>query len=131
MKRLVIIFLAILILTGCSAKSAKQHGMGISVEMADSLNIKHLTLIKFVNGKEVISENVINADNSPFEKGEIIWFDISPGSTNSTAELALSYSENLDGTDAKLTKKIDISNASKWVNIKFNKGYYLKLLDQE
>lgn len=49
MKRLAIIFLSLLILTGCSAKSAKQHGEGISVEMADSPNIKHMTLIKYVD----------------------------------------------------------------------------------
>lgn len=131
MKRLAILVLLLSILTGCAAKSAKQHGAGISVEMTDSLNVKHLTLIKFVDGEEAFSENVINADNSPFEKGELVWFDVSPSATNSTVELALSYSTKLDGTDANLTEKIDISNANEWVNVTFNKGYYLSLLDKK
>ena len=94
MKKIVVILLAVLIISGCSAKSAEQHGHGISVEMADSLNIKHMTLNMYVDGREVFSENVINANNSPFEKGEIIWFDVSPSATNSTVELTLSYSRN-------------------------------------
>ncbi|QUW23562.1 membrane lipoprotein lipid attachment site-containing protein [Sporosarcina sp. Marseille-Q4063] len=131
MKRFILILLAILVMSGCSAKSAQQHGHGISVEMADSLHINHMTLNMFVNGNEVFSENVINADNSSFKKGEIIWFDVSPRATNSTVELTLSYSRNLNGTNAKTTEKIDISNANDWVTIKFTKNYDLHLIKMQ
>ena len=131
MKKLVLILLAVLIISGCSAKSAQQHGHGISVEMADSLNIKHMSLFMYVDGKEVFSENVVNADNSSFEKGEIIWFDVSPSATNSTVELTLSYSRNSNGTNEQTTEKIDISNASNWVNVKFTKNYDLQLIKMQ
>ena len=126
MKKLVAILLTVLIISGCSAKSAEQHGHGISVEMADSLNIKHMTLFMYVDGK-----NVINANNSPFEKGEIVWFDVSPTASNSTVELTLSYSRNLNGTNEQTTEKIDISNASDWVNLKFTKNYELQLIKMQ
>ncbi|KOS60197.1 hypothetical protein FJQ98_10995 [Lysinibacillus agricola] len=60
--------------------------------MSDSLNIKHITLITYVGGKEVFSENVINAVNSTFDKGDVIGFVVSPFETKSPVELALSYS---------------------------------------
>ena len=131
MRKLVAILLTVLIISGCSAKSAEQHGHGISVEMADSLNIKHMTLFMYVDGKEVFSEHVINANNSPFEKGEIILFDVSPSATNSIVELTLSYSRNLNGTNEQITEKIDISNASDWVNLKFTKSYDLQLIKMQ
>ena len=131
MKKLAVLLLAVLIISGCSAKSAGQHGHGISVEMADSLNIKHMSLIMYVDGKEVFSENVINANSSPFEKGEIVWFDVSPSAPNSTVELTLSYSRNLNGTNEQTTEKIDISNANDWVNLKFTKNNDLQLIKMQ
>ena len=131
MKKLGVILLAVLLISGCSAKSAAQHGHGISVEMAESLNIKHMSLFMYVDGKEVFSEHVINANNSPFEKGEIVWFDVSPSATHSTVEVTLSYSRNLDGTNANTTEKIDISNANDWVDFKFTKNYDLQLIKMQ
>ena len=131
MRKILLLLLSVLLISGCSAKSAQQHGHGISVEMADSLHIKHMTLTMYVDGSEVFSENVINANNSSFEKGEIIWFDVSPSATNSTVELTLSYSRNLNGTNEQTTEKIDISNANDWVTIKFTKNYELQLLKMQ
>lgn len=130
-RLLTIVVLFLLILAGCSAKSAEQHGSGISVEMNESLNIKHLTFMVYVNGKETYSTNVINADNSAFKKGEVIWFDVPSIETDTTIKFALSYSENLNATQSKVTNKIDISNASKWVNAELNEDYQLELLDME
>ncbi len=131
-KFLSLILLSLFIIAGCSAKSAEQHGEGISVEMGASLNIKHLTLTAYVNGgKEVFSENVINADNSAFEKGEVIWFDVAPFENELTIKLQLSYSENLNAAQSKMTNKLDISNANKWVNVKFNEDYTIELIGME
>lgn len=129
MKKLALIFFSMLILTGCSAKSAQQHGHGISIEMTDSLNIKHMTLIKYVNGIEAESQNVINADNSSFEKGEIIWFDVSPSNPNSAVEFAISYSKNSNGTNERTTEKINVPNENDWMDIMFTEEYQLKLVD--
>lgn len=134
MKRLTLLFLSIVILAGCSTpgKSAEQQGHGISIEMSNSLDIKHMTLIKYVNGREVVSENVINADNSSFKKGDITWFDISPSAeSNTKSELAISYDENLDGTNAHKTETIDISNANEWVNVEFTKDFQLRVIDMK
>lgn len=128
-KLFTFVALTFLLLYGCSAESAKQHGEGISVEIGDSLNIKHITLIKYTNGIEVFSENVINADGSTFKKGDVLWFDVSPSSTNSTVKLALSYSENSDGSGSKTTPKIDVSNANEWINVKFSDDYQLNLIE--
>lgn len=130
--KFLIYFLSILLLlSGCSADSAKEHGKGISIEMSDSLNIKHMTLVKYVDGREVFSENVIHADTSAFEKGDITWFDVSSSSSNATVELAVSYSENLDGTNSKTTKKIDVSNAKEWINVTLTDNYELELLEMK
>lgn len=133
MKRnlLIVTVLLVFLLAGCSAKSAKQHGAGISVEMGDSLNIKHMTIIKYVGGLEVASENVINADNSSFTKGQVTWFDLPFSSTNSDVEIAISYSENIDGTSSKTTPKLNISKANKWVNVKFTENYELQLMEMD
>lgn len=130
LKMLSILLMSLLIIAGCSAKSAEQHGSGISVEIAESQNIKHLTIIKYENGKEVFSENVINADTSAFEKGDIVWFDVTPSSNNGTVKLLLEYSQNVDATDSKTTNKIDISNAKQWANVKLEDGQ-LELIDYE
>ena len=131
MKNKLLIFatLVVLLLSGCSNSSAKQHGSGISVEMSDSLNIKHMTIIKYVGGIEAERSNVINADSSSFKKGDVTWFDIPLSSTNSTVEIAISYSENADGTNSKTTPKLDISSANKWVNVKFSDNYELQLIE--
>lgn len=126
-----IVVLSLFIIAGCSSKSAQQHGSGISVQMDDSLGIKHMTLIMYVNGKEVFSENVINADNSAFEKGEVIWFDDSTFKQDSTVKLEISYSENVNATQSKTTNKLDISNATKWVDVKFNEDYQIELIDMD
>lgn len=131
MKKLAILFLSILIIAGCSGKSAQQHGHGISIEMAHSLNIKHMELVKYVNGNEVFRGGVINANGSSFGKGEIVWFDVALSNTNSTVEIAISYSENPNGANAKTTEKINISTATSWVNVKFTKDYQLELIDMD
>ncbi len=120
-----------LLLFGCSADSAKELGKGISIEFSNSTNIKHLTLFMYVDGIEVFSEHMIHANQSAFEKGDIIWFDVSPASANSTVELALSYSENINGSNSKTTPKLDISNANKWVNVSFSSNYQLKLIEMD
>lgn len=133
MKRLIILLLSIVLVAGCStsAKSAEQHGEGVSIEMSHSLDIKHMTLSVLVNGQEAFSEGVINADNSSFKKGEIIWFDASPhANKDSTVEVALSYSKNSDGTDARKTNKIDISGVNDWVTLKFMKNYQIEVMDK-
>ena len=130
-KLFTIVALTFLILSGCSAKSAKQQGEGISIEMSESLNIGHITLMKYVDGIEVFSESVIYADNSSFKKGDIIWFDVSPSSPNSTVELAVTYSENVIGSSNKTTPKIEISPADEWVNLKFSSNYQLNLIEMD
>lgn len=133
MKNKLLIFgaLLILLLSGCSSSTAKQHGSGISIKMTDSLNVKHITLTKYVGGIEVESSNVINADNSSFEKGDVTWFDMPVSSTNKTVEIAISYSENINGTYAKTTPKLDISNADTWVNVNFTDNYELQLIESD
>ena len=133
MKPIMILILTMILLAGCSAsgKSAEQHGGGISIEMSHSLEIKHMTIITYVNGIEVFSEGVINADSSPFKEGDIIWFDVAPhANDNSTVKVALSYSKNTDGTDARKTNKMDISDASEWVNIVFTEDYQIEVIDK-
>jgi len=133
MKRLIILLLSIVLVAGCSAsgKSAEQHGKGVSIEMSHSLDIKHMTISVLVNGQESFSGGVINADNSSFKKGEIIWFDVPQhGNANSTVEVALSYSKNSEGTDAHKTDKIDISGVSEWVNIVFKEDYQIEVIDK-
>ncbi len=133
MKRLTILFILLVILAGCSAsaKSAEQHGKGISIEMSHSLDIKHMAILMHVNGREVFSENVINADNSPFKKGDITWFDVSPhANKNSTVEIAISYSQNSDGTEVRKTDTIDISDVNDWINIVFKEDYQLEVMDK-
>lgn len=131
MKKILLFLFSVMLLSACSAPTAEELDKGISVEIAASQNLKHLTLHMYVNGRETFSENVINANNSAFEKGEIVWFDVSTNHPNSTVELALSYSKNLDATNAKTTERIDVSNASKWVNTKLNADKQLKLLDSK
>lgn len=131
MKKILLFLFCVMLLSACSAPSAEERDKGISVEMAASQNLKHLTLHLYVNGREIFSENVINANNSAFEKGETVWFDVSPDHPNSTIELALSYSKNLDATNTKTTEKIDVSKASKWVNTKLNADKQLELLDSK
>lgn len=131
MKKWVIVLLSILVLVGCSAKTAEQRGEGISMEMADSLHIKHISLIKYVNGQIQVINNVINADNSAFEKGEIIHFDVSPYEINQQGAWAISYSENIDGTNGQITNKLGLSDAQKWVHLQFTEEYELKIIDME
>lgn len=138
MKQKLFAFVTItfLVLVGCSQlteKTAKDIGNGMSVQIDESYNIMHISFTKYVNGREVFSENVINADNSAFEKGQVIIFDESPAATDSDSnvQVALSYSKNLDGTDAETTEKIDINGADKWVNLKFDKNYKLQLVEKD
>jgi len=130
--KICVVLFSLFILVGCSAKSAEQHGSGVSVEMSDSTDMKHITLNMYANGSEVFSENVINADQSTFNKGEIVWFDVTlDAAVNETLELTLEYSENIDGTASKMTNKIDVSEAGKWMNMKFSEDYQLILKDME
>ncbi|TKI53559.1 hypothetical protein FC756_23325 [Lysinibacillus mangiferihumi] len=133
MRRLIVLCLVGFLLVGCAekGKTAEQFDKGISVEMDNSQDIKLMRLIKFVNGEEVTDENVVNADNTPFKKGQIIWYDIPLDKANSTVEIQIAYSKNDDGTNEKTTEKIDVSEAKKWVNFKLNEEYHLKIIDMK
>ena len=133
-KLLIITAFTILLLVGCAqqpVKTAKQHGKGISIEMGDSLNIKQMSLSKYVNGQEVFSENVVYADSSAFEKGDVIWFDAPPTAKDATIKIALSYSENIDGTDSNTTQKIDVSEADKWIHVQLTKDHELEMIEMD
>ncbi|AHN24226.1 hypothetical protein [Lysinibacillus varians] len=133
MRRLIVLCLVGFLLVGCAekGKTAEQFDKGISVEMDNSQDIKLMRLIKFVNGEEVTDENVFNADNTSFKKGQIIWYDIPLDQANSTVEIQIAYSKNDDGTNEKTTEKIDVSEAKKWVNFKLNEEYHLKIIDMK
>ncbi len=127
-KFLFVLLIFSIFMTGCAAKSAEQHGNGISVEFDKSLGIKHVTIIQYVNDEEYFRENVINANKSPFEKGEVVWFDTAVDETN---EFQLAYSMNINGTDPQLTNKLNISKANNWVNAKFTEEFKLEIEDME
>ena len=130
--KIFVVLLSLFMVAGCAAKSAEQHDSGVSVEMSESLNMKHISLNMYADGSEVFSENVVNADHSTFKKGEIVWFDITFNDmANSTLELNLEYSENIDGTEPGITDKLDVSGAEKWINVKFSEDNQLKLVDME
>ncbi|WP_164214685.1 hypothetical protein [Virgibacillus sp. YIM 98842] len=130
--KIFVVLLSLFMVAGCSAKSAEQHDSGVSVKMSESLNMKHISLNMYADGSEVFSENVVNADHSTFKKGEIVWFDITFNDmANSTLELNLEYSENIDGTEPGITDKLDVSGAEKWINVKFSEDNQLKLVDME
>lgn len=130
--KIFVVLLSLFMVAGCAAKSAEQHDSGVSVEMSESLNMKHISLNMYADGSEVFSENVVNADHSTFKKREIVWFDITFNDmANSTLELNLEYSENIDGTEPGITDKLDVSGAEKWINVKFSEDYQLKLVDME
>lgn len=133
MNKLLVVLLSLLLLVGCTEKAstAKERGNGISIELETSQNIKHVSLVKYENVINVTSDNVIHADNSPFKEGEIILFDTPLSEDSSNVKIAVAYSVNLDGTKNKTTEKIDISGASKWVNLKLNNDMELEIIDME
>ncbi len=133
MRRLIVLCLVVFLLVGCAekGKTAEQLDKGISVEMNNSQDVKLMRLIKFVNGEEVTDEYVVNAENTPFKKGQIIWYDIPLDKANSTVEIQLVYSKSDGGTNEKTTEKIDVSKATKWVNFKLNEEYHLEIIDMK
>lgn len=131
LKVILLVLLSLIVLTGCSAKSAQQHGSGISVEIDGTPNVKHMTLIKYVDGKEAFNENVINADNSAFANGDIIWFDVPSSATNSTVEIVVTFSENLDATNPHTTEKLNVSNSTEWIDAKLTQDHQIKLVDMK
>lgn len=133
MKKLMTILLASLLLVGCAGKekTAKEYGGGISVEIAASQKIKHVGLVKYVGGIAGTSDNVINADNSPFKKGQILWFDTPLSEGDSIIKIEVTYSLNTNETEEKTTEKIDISKANKWVNLRLNQDMELEIVDME
>ena len=128
MKRLIILIFCILILAGCpnTYKSAKDVGKGVSLEIQATKTIKHLRIEKYVNGNLIDSENVINANNSAFKKGEIVIFDI-PVQVNEEVAYLVKYSENLDATNEISTTKIKINPQDPWTNLILNEDLQLKV----
>jgi len=123
-----------LLLAGCierTNQTAKEHGSGISIEMSDSYNIHQMSLKKYENGVEVFNENVVYANSDPFEKGDVIWFDVSPDAKDRTVTIDLTYSENLDGTDAQITQKLDISEADKFVHVELKDKMELEIIEMD
>ena len=128
MKRFIVLIFCILILAGCPSayKSAKDVGKGVSVENQATKTIKHLRIEKYVDGNLIDSEDVINANNSAFKKGEIVIFDI-PVQANEEVEYLVNYSENLDATNEVSTDKIKISPQESWTNLILNKDLQLEV----
>ncbi|OCA87912.1 hypothetical protein A8F94_08760 [Bacillus sp. FJAT-27225] len=130
MKKVLVLLLAAIVLAGCAGKgkTAEQHGKGISVEMAGSPTIKHITVVQYVNGREIVGESVINADGSALSNGENVWFDV-PLSKKDKLEIALEYSEKNDGTNPRTTRRVDISEARAWVTLKLNEENQLEFVN--
>lgn len=128
MKRLIVLIICILILTGCPStfKSAKDVGQGVSVENQATKTIKHLRIEKYIDGHLTASENVINANNSAFKKGEIVIFDI-PVQVNEEVAYLVKYSENLDATNDVSTNKIEINPQDAWTNLILNEHLQLEV----
>lgn len=123
MKRLVPAALAamMLLLSGCGApKTAEDQGSGLSVEMQTGGQYRHVQLIRYENGEKVPGENVVNADGSQFEDGEVIWFDIQPGEWKETTAFALSVSTDGTGIGARQTKPVELKEGKDWAHAVFS-----------
>ncbi|EMR06169.1 hypothetical protein C772_01814 [Bhargavaea cecembensis DSE10] len=114
-------FAAVMLLSGCGAvKTAADHGSGLSVEMKTGGQYRHVQLIRYENGERVPDENVVNADGSQFEDGEVIWFDIQPGEWKETTAFALSVSTDGTGVGARQTKPVELKDGTSWAHAVFN-----------
>ncbi|WP_213423954.1 hypothetical protein [Bhargavaea massiliensis] len=112
---------AMMLLSGCgAAKTAADHGSGLSVEMQSGGQYRHVQLIRYENGEKVPDENVVNADGSQFEDGEVIWFDIQPGEWKSTTAVALSVSTVGTGLGARQTKPVKLEDGTSWAHAVFD-----------
>lgn len=124
MKKMMLtaILAAVLLISGCGAeeKTAEDHESGLSVEMQSGGQYRHVQLIRYENGVQVPSENVLNADGSPFEDGEIIWFDVEPEELKSTTAYTLSVSTDGTGIGARQLKPVEMEG-NKWAHAVFEK----------
>ncbi|KZE36904.1 hypothetical protein AV656_14090 [Bhargavaea cecembensis] len=112
---------AMVLISGCGApKTAADHGSGLSVEMQTGGQYRHVQLIRYENGEKVPDENVVNADGSQFEDGEVIWFDVQPGEWKETTAFALSVSTDGTGTGARQTKPVKLEGGKEWAHAVFN-----------
>jgi hypothetical protein len=112
---------AIMLISGCgSEKTAEDHGSGLSVEMQTGGEYRHVQLIRYEKGEKVPAENVVNADGSPFEDGEVIWFDIQPGEWKETTAFALSVSTDGTGIGARQTKPVELKDGITWAHAVFS-----------
>ena len=128
MRKLVVVLIFACLLVGCSntSKTAKDIGKGISVEIQTNKTLKHVSLEKYVNGTLIATESAINANNSAFEKGEIVIFDIPIDDNGEETEFSLIYSENLDGTNSSATEKINVTSTKTWVHFILNEQLQLE-----
>ena len=128
MKKLFIMLIFSFILVGCSEeeKTAKDFGKGVSVEIQANETLKHFSLEKYVNGKLVSSDNVVHADNSPFEKGEIVYFDIPIPQKDEEVEFALAFSGKSEDTDSRSTDKLKIKTGNAWIELILTEQLQLK-----
>ncbi|ADC52236.1 hypothetical protein BpOF4_21204 (plasmid) [Alkalihalophilus pseudofirmus OF4] len=126
--RKITILLALLLLFGCSEKTAEQQGEGISIEMGDVNNIQYLGINVYVDGLFFNNEYVFKDEGeSSFKTGEIIWFE-GPIIQDRLQEVEVIYSRNKDGSDSATTNKIDITDVKEWANTKLNSELELELL---
>ncbi|MGM9920935.1 MAG: hypothetical protein ACI33O_06785 [Bhargavaea sp.] len=111
----------LMLLSGCGeVKTAADHGSGLSVEMQTGGQYRHVQLIRYENGEKVPGENVVNADGSQFEDGEVIWFDIQPGEWKETTAFALSVSTDGTGIGARQTKPVELEDGKQWAHAVFD-----------
>ena len=123
MKKWGMLLLAgLLLLAGCGAngQTAEEHGSGLSVEFTSDPDIRHVQLIQYKEGERVPGMSVMNADGSPFKKGEIILFDMTPAEWSGTTAFAIAYSKDKSGKDVRTTKMEKIPENVTWVNAKFS-----------
>lgn len=79
MKRIFALLAAILLLAGCAGQSAPTQGLKITVECSDVYSISCSTGYETSVGS--------NADNSPFEVGDHLYFNVSEGKTHYTISI--------------------------------------------
>lgn len=126
-KMLTLIFLTV-ILAACadSPKSAKDIGKGISLEIQTDETIYHISFEKYEDGFSIDNGGVINANNSPFERGEIVFFDSATINPNKNTKIIIAYSGNINGTNAKETT-ISFNPSEPWAELILNNQLELEL----
>ncbi|MCM3760422.1 hypothetical protein M3212_06410 [Alkalihalobacillus oceani] len=128
MKKLMTIGFVLLLLFGCSEKTAEKHGEGISIEFGVVGNIHYVGINLYVDELIFSRESTYKEEEGSFQPGEIIWFHGPVIQSNHIQEVEVVYSSNKDGSDAKTTNMIDITEAKEWVNTKLNHELELELL---